>query len=142
MKTLQAKTDKLAIGFSLACAIHCLTVPTLLVLLPSLTVLQLDNEAFHFWMVAAVIPTSIYALTLGCREHKRYRIVVLGGIGLAFLISALLLGEEPIGELGEQVLTVIGSGLIVTGHWQNYRLCRSNHDQYDCACPAENSTNK
>ena len=59
MKTLQAKTDKLAIGFSLACAIHCLTVPTLLVLLPSLTVLQLDSEAFHFWMVAAVIPTIL-----------------------------------------------------------------------------------
>lgn len=132
MKTVQVMTDKLAVGFSLACVIHCLALPALLVLLPSITALQLDNEAFHFWLVLAVIPTSLYAITLGCKQHRRYRLFVLCGTGLAMLLSALIL-EERIGEAGEQLLTVLGSSFIVIGHWLNYRLCRLL-DHRDCDC--------
>ena len=89
MNTTQVVTDKLAIGLSLGCAIHCLSLPILLALLPSMTALQLDNEAFHFWMLVAVIPTSVYALTLGCKQHKRYRLLILGFIGLGLLVMAL-----------------------------------------------------
>lgn len=134
MNTTQAVTDKLAIGLSLGCAIHCLFLPILLVLLPSMAVLQLDNEAFHFWMLVAVIPTSIYALTLGCKQHKRYRLLILGFIGLALLILALALGEERIGEAGEKILTVIGASFVAFGHWFNYRLCRAQKHE-DCGCP-------
>lgn len=134
MKTEQAVTDKLAIGLSLACIIHCLGLPALLVLLPSLTALQLDNEAFHFWLVFAVIPTSVFAITLGCKQHQRYRLFALCGAGLAMLIAALML-EERIGETGEQLLTVLGSSLIVLGHWLNYRLCRQQ-DHKGCDCPS------
>ena len=133
MKTQQAITDKLAIGLSLACMIHCLGLPALLVLVPSLMALQLDNEAFHFWLVFAVIPTSLYAITLGCKQHKRYQLLVLCGIGLVMLLAALML-EARIGETGEQLLTVLGSSLIVIGHWRNYRLCRLK-DNKDCGCP-------
>ena len=134
MNTTQAVTDKLAIGLSLGCAVHCLSVPILLALLPSMTALQLDNEAFHFWMLVAVIPTSIYALTLGCKQHKRYRLFILGFIGLGLLVAALALGEERIGEAGEKILTVIGAGFVAFGHWFNYRLCYAKNYK-DCACP-------
>ena len=125
MKTTQVLTDKLAIGLSVMCAIHCLAVPILFLLLPSAAVLPLDNEAFHFWLVAAVIPSSIYALTLGCRQHKRYRLLTMGTIGLSLLIFALALGEDRIGEIGEKTLTVIGACFIAAGHWLNFRLCRA-----------------
>ena len=134
MNTRQAVTDKFAIGLSLGCAIHCLFLPILLALLPSMTALQLDNEAFHFWMLAAVLPTSIYALTLGCKQHKRYRLLILGFIGLGLLVLALALGEERIGETGEKILTVIGAGFVAFGHWFNYRLCHAQ-EYKDCACP-------
>mgnify|MGYP001050440352 CR=1 FL=1 len=133
MKAAQAVTDKLAIGLSLACAIHCLMLPVLLVLLPSMVALQLDNEAFHFWMVAAVIPSSVYALSVGCKQHKRYRLLFLGATGLALLVLALVLGEAQIGELGEKVLTVVGAGFVALGHWFNYRLCHAL-DHGDCSC--------
>ena len=138
MKTGQAVTDKLAIGLSLMCAIHCLAVPVLLVMLPSLAVLQLDNEAFHFWMVLVVIPTSIYALTLGCKQHERYQLLFLGGIGLVLLISALVAGEERIGEAGEKILTLLGASFVAIGHWFNFRLCQPKNNK-GCACPDENS---
>jgi len=67
-------------------------------------------------MLVAVIPTSVYALTLGCKQHKRYRLLILGFIGLGLLVVALALGEERIGEAGEKILTVIGGGFVAFGH--------------------------
>ncbi len=59
MRTIQNFTDKMAISLSLLCAIHCLALPLLIVLLPSITALQLYGEDFHLWMLLAVIPTSL-----------------------------------------------------------------------------------
>lgn len=132
MRSIQIFTDKLAISLSLLCTVHCLIVPLIIVLLPSLTALKLDNEAFHLWMVLAVIPTSVYALTMGCKQHKRYQLMTLGTLGLLCLILAAFLGEAFLGELWEKTLTVIGASIIALGHYWNYRLCQY---QDPCACP-------
>ena len=129
MNTAQVITDKLAIGLSLMCAIHCLFLTSLLALLPSLVALKLNNEAFHFWMVVAVIPSSGYSLTLGCKQHKRYRLLILGLIGLILLVMALVLGEDSIGQAGEKIFTVLGAGFIAVGHWFNFRLCQAQYTE-------------
>lgn len=136
MKTQQAVTDKMAIGLSVACAIHCLALPILILMLPSITALKLDNEAFHLWMVVAVIPCSIYSLFLGCKEHNRRQLVFLTFIGLGMLLLALLLGEERIGAVGEKVMTLVGASIVALGHWRNFRLCQER-EYKDCACPAD-----
>lgn len=136
MKTQQAVTDKMAIGLSVACAIHCLALPILILMLPSITALKLDNEAFHLWMVVAVIPCSIYALFLGCKEHNRRQLVFLTFIGLGMLLLALLLGEERIGAVGEKIMTLVGASIVALGHWRNFRLCQER-EYKDCACPAD-----
>ena len=128
----QAFTDKMAMSLSLLCALHCLVSPLIIVMLPSLAALQFDGEAFHVWMVLAVIPTSVYALTMGCKQHKRYRLLGLGLFGLLFLLSAVLLGEDLISDFWEKALTVIGAATIALGHYRNYRLCQ--HQEF-CACP-------
>ena len=96
----------------------------------NLLALQFDGEAFHLWMVLAVIPISIYALTMGCKQHKRYRLLGLGLIGLLFLLSAVVAG---VGDFWEQALTVTGAAIIAFGHYWNYRLCRRHLEV--CACP-------
>ena len=134
MKTLQAHSDRAAIGLSLLCAIHCLATPLAIVLIPSLAALPLEGETFHLWMVILVIPTSIFALTMGCKKHKRHRVAILGGIGLSILIAALLVEGFESGEILEKVLTVIGAAFIAAGHLWNFRLCR-DHDN----CCADNT---
>lgn len=134
MKTAQAITDKLAIGLSLLCTIHCLALPLILVLLPSMVALQPDNEAFHAWMVVAVLPSSIYALTLGCKLHQRYGLFIIGAFGLMLLVLGLVLGEERIGETTEKIITVLGASFVAVGHWFNYRLCcAQKHTACSCA---------
>ena len=44
MKSSQSVMDRLAIGLSLMCTVHCFATPIILVLLPSLAALQLDSE--------------------------------------------------------------------------------------------------
>jgi hypothetical protein len=124
MKTTQALTDKFAIGLSMLCTIHCLVLPLLLVTLPSLGSLQLQNEAFHTWTLLAVIPTSIYALTIGCKKHQRYRLLLWGVSGLTLMISAVFLSHEITGESDEKILTLLGAIIVVAAHWGNFRRCR------------------
>ena len=132
---IQTFSDKLAISLSMLCAVHCLAFPFAMIWLPNLAALQLNEESFHLWMLVAVIPTSIYALTIGCLKHKRYQLLSFGVIGITFLVSAILL-EEVVGESGEKWLTVIGATFIAVGHYLNFRLCRSN--EADCDCPEHN----
>ena len=99
-----------------------------IVLLPGMVALQLDNEAFHTWIIVAALPTSIYALTLGCKQHKRYQLLILGFVGLSLLAMAVMLGEGIIGGLGEKLLTVLGASLVAVGHLWNFRLCQQHTD--------------
>jgi peptidoglycan/LPS O-acetylase OafA/YrhL len=132
MITIKYLTDKLAIGLSVTCAIHCLVTPIILLLLPSIAALQLNSEAFHLWMIVAVVPTSIFALFMGCRRHEHYRLLVIGSLGLVFLVLAIVLGEKTLGEFGEKILTLIGAVVISFGHYQNFRLCEQHTDCHSC----------
>ena len=81
-------------------------------------------------MVVAVLPISVYGLTLGCKKHKRYQLLILGFVGLSLLISALIL-EDLLDALNliminEKSLTLLGAMFLATGHWFNYRLCLRN----------------
>ena len=124
MKNIQAISDKTAISLSLLCTIHCLALPMAAVLVPSMAALPLEDEAFHLWMVIAVIPISAYALTMGCKKHKRYRIFFMGSIGLFILGLSAFSGHDLLGEFWERVLTVTGASIIALGHFWNYRLCQ------------------
>ena len=132
MKIEQAIIDKFAIGLSLICVIHCLVLPLILILFPGMVALQLDNEEFYTWIIIAVLPTSIYALTLGCKRHKRYPLLVLGFAGLPLLTMVVMLGEGTIGEPREKLLTVLGASLVGFGHLWNFYFCQQHTD---CACP-------
>jgi len=122
----QEITDKFSIGLSLLCAIHCLALPIILVLLPSLGALQLQDDSFHIWMLIAVIPTSVYALIRGCNKHKNYRLLFLGILGLSSLTLAVFFGYAIAGESGEKALTVLGSMILVLVHWRNFSLCQKH----------------
>ena len=82
-------------------------------------------------MLVAVIPTSIYALTMGCKGHQRYRLLFLGALGLILLILALLLGHETMGESGEKSLTILGATFVFLAHWKNFRLYQRHKN---CCC--------
>ena len=135
MGTTRALSDKLAISLSVLCTFHCLALPSLLVLMPSFFANTLGSEAFHLWMILLVIPVSLYAMTLGCQQHKKTAVLFACGLGLLLLLAALF-GEDHFGELGEKLLTTLGSACLFFGHLLNYRLCQKKADE-NCGCGSE-----
>ena len=117
--------DKAAIGLSTLCAIHCLFLPVALTMLPSLALVPVGKESFHLLLICFVLPTSIIALTLGCRRHKERRMLVWGGAGLIVLAATAALGHDFLGEVLEKSATVLGTILVATAHFINYRCCRT-----------------
>ncbi len=136
MRNIQAIADKTAISLSVICTIHCLAIPIMVTLLPSLTALSLENEIFHIWLLIAVVPTSLYALTLGCGKHRRYRVLLPGVVGLVTLIATGLLGHDILGEIIEKSLTVVGASLVAIGHLWNHNLCQRSN----CECHQQASS--
>ena len=69
------------------------------------------------------VPISFFALTLGLKNHKKSSFFIIGITGLIILILALILGQEILGELGEKLVTLIGSIIVVFAHFKNYQTC-------------------
>ena len=121
----QLKADKLSITLSMACMIHCLLMPSFLILTSGFLALTIDNEFIHKVFLILVIPISLYALISGFQNHKITSYLYLGISGLWLLIFAVFFGE-----LAEQVLTFLGSLIVAFSHYQNFQTCR----KLDCDC--------
>ena len=118
--------DKVAIGLSLACALHCLVVPVIVSLYPSVITAGLQDERIHLALLAFVIPISAFSLTMGCRQHSKLPVISVGAAGIFVLILSALLGHELGGESLEVAGTLLGSGLVACSHVLNFKLCRAS----------------
>jgi hypothetical protein len=117
-----------AIALSGLCLVHCLAVPLLATLLPVFATGPLADERLHFWLLAAVVPTSFAAFGIGFHRHRRMDVVVLGLFGL-MLVAAAAFGRHYglIGEGGDRWITVCGGLVLSIAHIANYRLLHSGH---------------
>ena len=120
MKQLQLTADRLSIGLSCLCIVHCLLLPVAFVAFPMLASLAVADEMFHQVLVMFVLPFSLVALFMGYRRHHQTKILGWGILGLIVLVMALLLGHDLLGEYGEVLLTVMGSLLIAYSHIRNF----------------------
>ena len=125
MQNSQTTLDAAAIGLSLVCVTHCLVSLLPILLLQSLGAAFLEDERIHFGIAMFVLPTSIFALSLGFRKHGKYAVAITGLLGLFVLLSVLIIGKETLGEIGEKLVTVVGTIFIAYAHIQNFLLGRS-----------------
>ena len=125
----QLTSDKFAMSFSAICLIHCLFAPSLIILSYSSLALTIESELIHKIILLLTVPVSIFAISLGYKNHPNNSIIYSGIAGLTILISALLIGES-IGENAELVLTMIGSLMVIYCHYRNYKICK----EVNCDC--------
>lgn len=119
--------DRMAISASSLCAIHCLALPVILSVFPAVGGVFFGEEAFHVWLIWAVVPLSVLSLLLGCTRHKSTMVIYCGLAGVSILIVSALLGHEILGEISERVSTVAGSVIIAFAHMKNFSLCRQSN---------------
>ena len=129
----KTKTDSLAISLSLLCVVHCLFVPSFIILAPSFLAYSFNNELIHYLILVLAIPVSLFALISGYKAHKKLSILFMGVLGLSILFLAVLYGDAFNGEFGEKALTLMGSIIVVYSHFKNLKICR----ELDCNCHNE-----
>ena len=122
-------TDKFAAGLSIACALHCLLVPSFFIITSGALSLSIDNELIHWVILFLAIPVSVYALVTGVINHNDYIVFLVGIAGLSVL-TATALSESILTETAVIIFTLIGSALVVNAHTKNFQLCK----ELDCDC--------
>jgi hypothetical protein len=132
MNKLIDLSDKAAIALSCACVLHCILVPILMLALPWISSL-IDDQVFHFWMAFAVIPLSLLAMGLGYFHHRRLNVLLICLVGMLILVMTAIYGHDHLGETGEVIATLFGSGIIAFGHVRNFKLRRTQ----PCTKPIE-----
>lgn len=126
----QLKSDKIAVAISTACVLHCFFIPSFVIASSGFLTLSIDNELVHQLILFFAIPISVFALYIGYKNHKSFSFVPYAFLGLGLLILAVILGEEVIGEIGEQGVTLLGSMFVVYAHYKNHQTCK----EMDCSC--------
>jgi|TARA_A100001388_G_scaffold272560_1_gene253059 hypothetical protein len=125
----QLFTDKLAISLSAICVLHCLFMPSFLILSSWFAAFSIDNEFIHYAILTVAIPVSAFALIKGFKNHKKLSYFVYGFFGL-FLLAFAVLAAGITGEIGEKSLTLLGSLFVIYAHYKNHQICK----ELNCDC--------
>ncbi|MFO7846289.1 MAG: MerC domain-containing protein [Balneolaceae bacterium] len=110
--------DRFGFGVSTVCAIHCLLFPVLISVLPVTSFLPALHEWAHPVFIITLVPIVFYASR---RSHYDTTITSLLAGGFFIVIGGWLGGHFLFGYLFETIVTLIGSGVLIAGHWFNYR---------------------
>lgn len=108
--------DRVAIGLSGLCLVHCAASAVLLTLLASAGGLLLHPLVHEVGLALAMLLAAI-ALGRGWLLHRAVLPVLVGLSGLT-LMGAALTVEHGLGETG---LTIVGVTLVALGHHLNRR---------------------
>ena len=108
--------DRLAIGLSALCMLHCLGTAVALVLISTLGGVFADPLIHEGGLLLATLFGAI-AVARGVRLHGLLLPASVGALGIGMMLGALTMHH---GE-GEIVATLLGTGLLALGHDLNRR---------------------
>jgi hypothetical protein len=111
-----ATADRLAIGLSGLCLVHCLASAVLVALLASAGGLLLSPVIHEVGMMLA-IGLGVLALGRGVVEHGFMMPAAVGGLGLGVMGGALTLPHSG----AEVIYTIVGVAILALGHDLNRR---------------------
>ena len=110
----QGLLDRVAIGISALCLVHCLATAVLLGLASGLGALLGAPEIHRIGLTIAIALGTV-ALGRGALQHRRVVPAAIGGLGLGIMAGALFV---PHG-LYEAAATMIGVSTLALGHYLN-----------------------
>ena len=126
--------DRIGVFLSATCLLHCLALPVLLTIAPITQTGLLDEQTFHLALLWFILPVSLIALGIGCRQHKDLLILLLGGTGLSLLLFAGLVGHSVLTPTAERGVIIVAGLILAAAHLRNFKICRATN------CDHEDST--
>ncbi|MBP2160476.1 MULTISPECIES: MerC domain-containing protein [Asticcacaulis] len=111
--------DLIGVALSAACLLHCLALPAIIVLLPSLGIF-FDAHWVHQVLIGIAAPVSMWAI-IRSGFWRQYQVGVPMVAGLLLLTVAAFFKPA---EAFEAPISMIGATLLAFGHYRNSRLVR------------------
>lgn len=112
--------DRLAIGLSGLCLLHCMAGFVMLTLF-ALGGDLLDHRV-HVVGLALAMPLAAVALWRGWRQHGRGSIAAFGAAGLGIMAASLMVDH---GHFSEMLVSMVGVTLLAVAHWRNLRALQT-----------------
>lgn len=112
----QGAVDRIAIGLSGLCLVHCLASAIMVAMLASAGGMLLSPIVHEIGLLVA-IALGIVSLGRGILMHSFMMPAAVGGLGLGVMSGALTLPHDG----AEMVYTIIGVGILALGHDLNRR---------------------
>ena len=109
-----SRLDRIAVGLSGLCAVHCVATAILLGLLASAGGL-LGKPIIHEVGLSLAMILGAIALGRGLREHGFVLPAAVGSVGLCIMAFAMTLHESGF----EPAITILGVGVLALGHRLN-----------------------
>jgi hypothetical protein len=109
-----SRLDRIAMGLSGLCAVHCVATAVLLGLLASAGGL-LGKPIIHEVGLTLAMVLGAIALGRGMREHGFVLPILVGSVGLATMAYAMTLHESGY----EPLVTIVGVSVLALGHRLN-----------------------
>ena len=110
------RLDRLAIGLSGLCLVHCIATSVALALM-SAAGGMLFSHVFHEVGLTLAIVLGVVALGRGVTTHGYLLPAAVGSFGIGMMAGALALPHDGT----ETLWTVLGVGVLAFGHDLNYR---------------------
>jgi MerC mercury resistance protein len=114
-----ARLDLVGTCVSLMCALHCLTVPLLVTVLPLAGAGVLLGGSLEVLFIAASVVLATGSLCWGFRQHRRWQMFIVLGTALTMIAVGRFLARESF----ELVFVVMGAAVLAGGHLLNRYLC-------------------
>lgn len=117
--------DRIGMGASKICAIHCLTLPWLMLAMPFLADSIVADRMAERWFVGISVLMAAACTFGGCRIHRKWWLFGLITVGAAALIGShataptLCCAKEA--SLPHQLAAAFGGGILATTHLLNLR---------------------
>ena len=125
--------DKLGIFVSSLCIVHCLMLPVIMVMFPSLAlVFGVDEELAHKILLAFLTPAAIFAVYTGFKIHKQKRPLAFMVAGFALVVFGTFHGFHLISHSMEAPFVLVGSLLMVRAHLLNSKHCKRCEEEEKC----------
>ena len=109
------RLDRMAIGLSGLCLVHCLATTILLALLATAGGLLGSHWVHEIGLTLAMI-MGVISLGRGIREHGYTMPSAVGGLGLGVMAGALTLPHDG----SEALYTIVGVAILALGHRLNF----------------------
>ena len=113
------RLDQMSAGLSIACAVHCASMPLVATFLPMFGLGFLAHSEFEWLILTFSLGLALYILGRDFKMiHKNFQPMLIAGLGFGVIFMGHLWHEV------EVFFALIGAVVIVAAYWHNWKLAR------------------